>query len=72
VKILEFIIYIPLKVMTICTMLHMAFLDVLVAKGMAMVSKDSRSSAILGLPLFCKEGEHMVTVTWVLRPDSYR
>ncbi len=56
--------------MTICTMLHMAFLGVLVAKGIAMVSKDSRSSATLGLPLFCKEGEYMVIVTWVLRPDT--
>jgi hypothetical protein len=70
VKKLEFVIHTPLKVTTRCTMLHLVFPGVLMAEGIARVSKDSRSSATHGLPLLCKKGKHMVTMTWVLRPNT--
>lgn len=51
-------------------MLHPAFPGVRVAKGIAKVPKDSQSNATHGLPLLCKEGEQMVTMTHVLCPNT--
>jgi len=56
----------PLKFGTKCIVIHLAFLGVVVAKAISRVCKGSWSKTTHELPTLCGEGEHMVTVTWVV------
>jgi len=55
---------------TNCTMLHLSFPSIVVAKAVARVCKGSRNKSTPKLSALCREGEQMVQVTRVLRPST--
>ncbi len=48
-------------------MLDPSFLGLIEVEGIAGVSKGSHSMAIPRLPALCKDGEHMLEVTRVIK-----